>query len=1448
MKLCNRILAIVLMAAILLGLYVPGAVQAEADAEPVLTQVWDFAEESDLNLWSLDEYYELVDGKLRCSFDSVANRNKTATCNSASLWESYKVSADVTVYQKPDAANKYANAALITCVNNGLSLELRLETTAGSSWFSSSATTNATLYVKTQNTENPLVNIGSKQVKKQSGYSSSSFVNSIACNLAIEINGDNVVATYTYNGKTETVYSGTLSAIKAKQDCANLAPGGLKLLTYSPQGNDEDATSLDITAEFDNVQAEVYAVNAINDTVVNNPRTYTCSFDANLSDNNNTLPEAWVEDNGVNHWTVVSDPDDDTNKIYASGGDGRTWLHVFETNVDVTASLYVPAGTNSGKVGVLVRMSGLEVPAYVKVGYDFSAGNWFVEDSKGAVADFGAPMAYKNTKYSLEPGVWHTLNVRVVDKTLTVTYNGYEVFNLPGVIQQVTTGRVGFFAEGAPFFVDDVTVQLLSGQGYVESAVLENYVLDSNGGYAEGGSIFRYDENTLVFNGYDDRFYISTDNGVTFQPVATTGDYAKYAFLNDGSRTRYIRRQDGNILRILNAGNGNYVSRLYNGNNSNDYKQSKTIYNMSLNGLVTGDGYYGGMNDYLKEINLGDIDGDGKDNYRVFYCADVRTTGVEGNGPTRLDKDGNAIYDIYYHWQEVYYTDDGINWTKAENDTRWGSAASHICESKIIPVYKDDGSLKCLRMFCTWNDTNEVRYFDSYDYGATWSQEHALPELGCGRSSYAYNIDWNAGEDDYAIYLTFLYGERDGDFYPRNRLVLIASKDGEKWDFLMDVWRWEDVPDDNLAHINQTVDPSITIDGDIIYVTAGWSEARDTKTHHNAQRQTVVRLDKTKLTVKDSFPEQLASADDITYIEVSKPTKTEYIQGEKLDLSGGYLTVHYYGGATQQIPLDDANVTITRADANHLWSTRFPAADTRTAGDHWFRVEYQNFAHGFNVYIVEKELILLDTQDPMAQVTWDLGNYATLTNNKLILEVPVEDRSTTVTMQAKDIAKWSGYTVTADLTIKPQYIDESTGQYTYSNTALCLADNKLQVRIENLGTSSCDLGIYDGQTWIDKKVAAKDFTFTLQEPNADKSLNLMVSAQFVNGKMLVRVNDSQTVEFNISSVNIPHGGKMGLFVYRNSADGEKVSVILNSLRVTAPSARNFYDANLLDKIGFNIHMSVADALKQEGTTVLKFLQNGELRSEIPLEDAVVNGEDYAFSIYLAAKEMTDTITAQLCWNGQLVAEHTYSVAEYADYIIKTNSPDYTQKYKDIAQAMLNYGAAAQEHFKYNAGNLADGVFADGWNADIDVSKLAGYKPFASGTLPAGVQFYGTSMVMENRNIIRHYFRMDDATAAKVAVTLWGEELELQKSGQFYYVDVAGVDVANLDYAYTVTISDGEKSFSITYSALSYVYQVLNTASYSGTSMEKLAQALYLFHLSVHTDIETGDDEFEILPI
>lgn len=1457
MKKMKRIVALLLAAAICLGFYIPSVAQA---AETVESWNWGGGNTSFADNWTVDtnDYWTLgEDGTYSAKADINEVSGERIYCTPSYRWDDFTATAKITSHRQEtnDSSEKfdYTTSALEFYAGGSRFLRLYVKGNLAVLWYSGGT------------------NLGSASL---TGMDTSK--DSQDYTLSVTVQGGKVTASVTYIKKTRIGWNNykeeeTTVTVASNVDLSQydgLRPGNLRLhffrsLVPGDSGTETEAVSGKYFAKGD-VKSVAVTVNSF--TSVNSETSGKAVFTDDFSGHEiGTNPNYWVEDSGVNAFTVAASPSSaaadgcvaPSGNAYKYTGTGyaRSWLHAFETNVHYTVKIFVPEGTTSGKVGLITRMSGLDVPGIVKSGYDFSKNVWFVEDGKGDTAIFGDP-AYTEAAGVMETGKWNTIRVYVVDRILQLFCNDMSTPVLQLPLEQVTTGRVGLFAEGVTeAYFDDVNFKLYSGQGRVEEAVLANYVV----GGGEGGAVYVYDENTLIFNLQQGVLYKSTDNGMTFTKIEkTSAEYATYQHLSQSPRTQYIKLHDGSILKLTYGsllGNGDrndYTAFLYSADGS-QVTQGGVLYNLIEAGgqpLGAGEGKYaayysGGMNEMLKEINLGDIDGDGQDEYRVYHCADVRTTGHEGNQLDWSEAKQTYVENIRYHWQEVYYSDDnGMTWQKADLDTRWLSGLDHICESRIMPVYNADGSLYCVRMFCTWNDGRTVRYFDSFDYGKTWTSERALPELSGGRNSFAYAVDYETGY----IYLTYLYGEPtdDDSIYPRNRLVLLRSKDATNWEYLMDVWRWEDVPGDKYDHVNQTVDPSLTINGDYIYVTAGWSEVYKAGTSHNDQRQTLVVLDKSKLTAYEAFPEDYTADKDIVYVEVTAPEKVTYILGEELDLTGGYMTVHYFDGTTEQLPLTDENITLERPDASWLWTSEFDTTDyplTGKTGKQWIRAEYIQPDRNFNDGIVDGFYIYVGTEEEMTNVLlngiqasdWDapaegqedVWNFA---DGKLTVSYTASGSLTGVSRLITPSYKWSGYSVAANIT---SYAQE-TGAY--AQTALVMGN--YQLRFMGLGTTGCTVVLRDMKAGTE--VASGKVTFDELTPE-NSGLTFYVEAEYVGGALTVSVNDVVAFSHDMDAIT----GNVGFFVFRNGAYEGPVSATLNSLKVTAPTVRKSFVAALEDKISLSIQMGLSGTLTYlEDNVFMKFLLNGK-ETLAEYSQAQVSGKDITFTAHIAAKEMADTIVAQLySENGSMLAQHTTTLKDYADYIIQGN---YEQRYKDIAQAMLNYGAAAQIHFKHNTENLANGEFADGWNSGIDVSKLAKYSPKYEGNLPTGVTFYGSSLIMEDRTTIRHYFKMDEQTAANVQISMYGQPLQLVKNGSYYVVDITGVDAANLDYMFTVDLTDGENTFRVYYSALGYVYQVLSMDSYKGTSMEQLAQALYLYNRAVDLEPEIGDDEFEILP-
>lgn len=647
---------------------------------------------------------------------------------------------------------------------------------------------------------------------------------------------------------------------------------------------------------------------------VRNPKTFTDHFENAIE---NTHPAYWLENNETSHWTAKKNPAG--GMMYgcaAKDATTVTWLHVFETNVDVKTAIQAEPGENAA-IALMARLCGAN--ASVQAGYDFAKSKWYLTERMGADFDLHEFWAEKESIF--QAGVWHEIRLRLVEDHAEIFCDGELVLDVSG-ITHVTTGRVGVMTKNAGLWMDEYSVALLSGEGRVEKAAMANYIIPF-AEYAEGGSIFWHSDDLCIAN-YMSILYLSFDQGQTFRK-ATEEEAEKYAFFAQSDRSQYIRLHTGNILKVDNYEGGKAYLSTDNGMTS---KQVGMLWDADK--IEQNWRFYGGMNDMLKEVRLKD------GRYRVFMCADVRAYGnPEGKGS------------IDHHWEEVFYTDDeGYTWQKSKMDTRLVSALNHICESRIVTC--DDGTL---RMYCSWNDSNCFRYFISEDDGETWGNEYAIPQMRVPRGSHCLIADPTEPGTNYAV---SVYCEPISWQNPQNRtrLSLYRTKDGKHWEYLMDCWRWDERNNKRTGKppINQIVDPSITVTDDYVFVTSGWSE-QDMPGYHQKQQQYVLKLKKADLVPYETWPTYIPGPNEICHIDAIAPAKTEYACGEALDLTGGEIIIHYYDGAMAKVKMDDPAVTVCEPDLSINYTTYFDAPDMNKPGIKTLRADYEHFATNFIITV-----------------------------------------------------------------------------------------------------------------------------------------------------------------------------------------------------------------------------------------------------------------------------------------------------------------------------------------------------------------------------------------------------------------------------------------------------------------------------------------------------------------
>ena len=126
-----------------------------------------------------------------------------------------------------------------------------------------------------------------------------------------------------------------------------------------------------------------------------------------------------------------------------------------------------------------------------------------------------------------------------------------------------------------------------------------------------------------------------------------------------------------------------------------------------------------------------------------------------------------------------------------------------------------------------------------------------------------------------------------------------------------------------------------------------------------------------------------------------------------------------------------------------------------------------------------------------------------------------------------------------------------------------------------------------------------------------------------------------------------------------------------------------YSLSLDGNIGVNFFMELDKSVIADENAYMKFrLPNGKT-SVVLVGDAkqqTVSGTTYyVFSCEVAAKEMNETITAQIITSDKKGEIYEYSVADYIQYI-RDNPTEFDEKTLSLVNAMAGYGDYAKAYF------------------------------------------------------------------------------------------------------------------------------------------------------------------------
>ena len=542
------------------------------------------------------------------------------------------------------------------------------------------------------------------------------------------------------------------------------------------------------------------------------PERFTDDFD--------TDDGYFTEESNASDWTIgdgimSTDTDD-----YA-----LTYIHVYEKNASLSAKWKYTDAKDGASAGLMLRYTAAD--AYVKAGYDFDKKQWYIESREGI--DFYLERV-ASADADIKANTWYTLTLTVDADTAVLLVDGKEVAR--GTVSQLSYGRPAFYADNVSISVDDCELLMMTGQGTIWQNVVHTKLPDDT--YFEGGSVHLMNDGTLMYQHHSGITYKSLDDGKTWEPTDPWIKLMGYS--------NVLRLNNGDFIRITWKDFDDGKQWIYTQTSSDEGKTwvdgGKICY-----------GYYGG-NTTASAGNMNDKIFQSATTDRIFYGQNYQVQ-------------GNSFFNGRYVFGEVYYSDDnGATWTKSETDS-WeipgNESAAYFGESKLLECA--DGTI---RLYNSWNKYDCIVYSESTDNGVTWGPLQKMEEFICPKSSMQFVRDPFA-ENDTTYYMVWVYGpiHSSNKDQARSRLCLAKTTDGKNWDYLGDVWRWENnwMAPNTAALISHVVDPFVYVTEDYVICGSGFSEQiRKTSSgdhsYHQAQRQHIYSIRKDTLTAVELPPVQ----------------------------------------------------------------------------------------------------------------------------------------------------------------------------------------------------------------------------------------------------------------------------------------------------------------------------------------------------------------------------------------------------------------------------------------------------------------------------------------------------------------------------------------------------------------------------------------------------------------
>lgn len=323
------------------------------------------------------------------------------------------------------------------------------------------------------------------------------------------------------------------------------------------------------------------------------------------------------------------------------------------------------------------------------------------------------------------------------------------------------------------------------------------------------------------------------------------------------------------------------------------------------------------------------------------------------------------------------------------------------------------------------------------------------------------------------------------------------------------------------------------------------------------------------------------------------------------------------------------------------------------------------------------------------------------------------------------------------------------------------------------------------------------------------------------GKINVHYTDGTSEQLDITADMVS-----GYDLWKRGAQTVTVTCGGYTCSFSVTVAENFvsgWSIALGDYIGLDFKVELSETVRNDPAAYIS-LQTENRNVTVP-----VNGQSPQIVHFdLSAAEMSQLVDLEIIdGDGLTLWYEGCTVREYAQSILDSNSGP---KLKKLLNAMLSYGGASQRYYNYDVENAAD----QGIQYEFtEPSQTA--QPMALTDTLDGVDFYGVSLLAQDRTVIRYYFKTD--RISDLTFTCGGTVCTPMQKDGLYYVDAVGIAPNRYDEQVVVEVTDGEGVCSVSYSVLNYIERVYADAD---AAQQEWITALYNYHLAAEEYLATPE--------